>query len=55
VQPPPNPNDPAQQYEYAMKMLKKRKKKIFAFEGPYAENMDEKQELIQMFLNINRK
>jgi hypothetical protein len=37
-----------------MKMLRKRKKKIFAFEGSYADNLDERQELMQMFQNINR-
>lgn len=48
-------SDPVQQYEYAMKMLRKRKKKIFAFEGPYADgNQDERAELMQMFQNINR-
>lgn len=38
-----------------MKMLRRRKKKIFEFEGPYADgNLDERAELMQMFQNINR-
>jgi hypothetical protein len=38
-----------------MKMLRRRKKKIFEFEGPYADgNLDERAELMQMFANINR-